>query len=121
MPALFAPIPVLRSFSEEKAKEFYLGYLGMQLDWEHRFEPDMPLYMQVSRGELRLHISEHHGDGVPGSAVFVPVREIDDLLAELRSKNYRHLRPDIVEQDWGRELHLLDPFGNKIRLCELRA
>jgi len=120
MVSFASPIPVLRSFSEEKAKEFYLDYLGMQLDWEHRFEPDTPLYMQVSRGDLRLHISEHHGDGVPGSAVFVPVREIEAILAELRARNYRHLRPDIVEQDWGRELHLLDPFGNKIRLCELR-
>lgn len=30
--------PILRIFDERKAKEFYLDYLGVRLDWEHRFE-----------------------------------------------------------------------------------
>jgi hypothetical protein len=42
-------IPILRNFSIEKAREFYLDYAGFHLDWEHRFEPTVPLYMQVSR------------------------------------------------------------------------
>ena len=29
--------PILRIFDESKAKEFYLGFLGFKLDWEHRF------------------------------------------------------------------------------------
>jgi len=40
-------IPILRSFDEAKAREFYLGFLGFKVDWEHRFEPGLPLYMQV--------------------------------------------------------------------------
>ena len=64
-------VPIFRIFSEEKAKEFYLGFLGFRLDWEHRFEPGMPLYMQVSRDGLVLHLSEHHGDGSPGATLFV--------------------------------------------------
>ena len=35
-------------FSVEKAKEFYLDYLGFHLDWEHKFEEVSPIYMQVS-------------------------------------------------------------------------
>jgi hypothetical protein len=27
-------IPILRSFFEDKAREFYLGFLGFTLDWE---------------------------------------------------------------------------------------
>ncbi len=41
-------IPVFRMFSVEKARDFYLGFLGFGLDWEHRFEPDAPIYMQIS-------------------------------------------------------------------------
>lgn len=37
-----------------------------RVDWEHRFEPGFPLYLQVSRDGLVLHLSEHHGDGSPG-------------------------------------------------------
>ena len=32
-------IPVLRIFDEAKAKEFYLGFLGFTMDWDHRFGP----------------------------------------------------------------------------------
>lgn len=39
----FQTIPIIRIFDEEKAKEFYLEYLGMKLDWEHRFEPGTPI------------------------------------------------------------------------------
>ena len=45
-------IPVLRIFDVTKAREFYLDYLGMSVDWEHRFEGTAPLYLQVSRGDL---------------------------------------------------------------------
>ena len=30
-------IPVLRIFSVDKANEFYVGYLGFTIDWQHRF------------------------------------------------------------------------------------
>jgi len=41
-------IPVFRIFSVEKAREFYLDFLGFKVDWEARFGPDLPLYMQVT-------------------------------------------------------------------------
>lgn len=42
-------VPILRSFDEGKAREFYVTWLGFEVDWEHRFDPGTPLYMQVSR------------------------------------------------------------------------
>lgn len=112
-------IPILRSFDETRAKEFYLGYLGFTLDWEHRFEPGMPLYFQVSRAGLVLHLSEHHGDATPGSAVYVSMTGLQDLHAELAAKGYANLRPGICRTPWGgREMELLDPFGNTLRLNE---
>jgi catechol 2,3-dioxygenase-like lactoylglutathione lyase family enzyme len=82
-------VPILRIFSEEKAKEFYLGFLGFKLDWEHRFETDAPLYMQVSRAGMVLHLSEHHGDGAPGATLFVETAGLDELHAEVTAKKYR--------------------------------
>jgi len=54
-------IPIMRIFDERRAREFYVDYLGFAVDWEHRFDGQGPLYMQVSRGALVLHLSEHHG------------------------------------------------------------
>ena len=108
-------IPILRSFSEAEARKYYIDYLGFKVDWEHRFEPDLPLYMQVSRGEAILHISEHHGDCTPGGAVRIWIADIDAFWAELKSRPHARQRPSIEEQPWGlRELSLKDPFGNRV-------
>ncbi|MBA53924.1 MAG: bleomycin resistance family protein [Pseudomonadales bacterium] len=63
----FQTIPIIRIFDEERAREFYLGFLGMTVDWEHRFDPEAPIYMQVSKGNMVFHLSEHSGDCTPGS------------------------------------------------------
>lgn len=68
--------PIFRIFDEAKAKEFYLDFLGFSLDWEHRFEPHLPLYAQVSRAGLVLHLSGHHGDASPGSTAFIETKAL---------------------------------------------
>ncbi len=111
-------VPIFRIFDVAKAHEFYLGYLGCAVDWEHRHEPRMPLYTQVSRGGLVLHLSEHHGDATPGSAVFAEVRGVSALHAELTGKDYPFLRPGLERDADGTSLTLLDPFGNRLVLTE---
>lgn len=118
MITLSPAIPILRIFSVDKAKEFYLDFLGFTLAWEHRFSEDLPLYMQVTRTGLTLHLSEHYGDSTPGAAIFIPVHDIDALHRELTAKNYRYARPGLEIVDWGKELNLTDPFGNRLRFCE---
>ncbi|MCG2634595.1 MAG: VOC family protein [Gammaproteobacteria bacterium] len=111
----FQTIPILRIFDEERAKEFYLGFLGMNLDWEHRFEAESPIYMRVSRDNLIFHLSEHSGDCTPGSKVFVNISELDKLHEEITSKGYKHNRPEITVSPWGgRVMEVVDPFSNKI-------
>ncbi|MFP5377073.1 MAG: glyoxalase superfamily protein [Acidimicrobiia bacterium] len=111
-------VPILRIFDVEKARAFYLDYLGFTLDWEHRFSDDAPLYMHVSRGALVLHLSEHHGDGTPGSAVYVETSGVRAYQAELQAKEYRYLRPGVGVDEIGTCMTLLDPFGNTLGLNE---
>jgi catechol 2,3-dioxygenase-like lactoylglutathione lyase family enzyme len=108
-------MPVFRIYSLEKAHEFYVGFLGFKVDWEHRFEPDGPVYMQVSRDGLAIHLSEHHGDGTPGSVAYVYIEGAQGLHRELNDRNYRHNRPDLQRRDWGMtEVAVVDPFNNRI-------
>ena len=113
-------IPILRIFDEAKAREFYCGFLGFTVDFEHRFEPDAPLSMEVSRAGLVLHLSEHHGDASPGSTVLVRMKGVRTLHRELADKRYRYGRPGIEAQPWGEELTVHDPFGNRIRFLQSR-
>ena len=113
------PIPVIRSSDEAKAKEFYVGFLGFKVDWEHRFEANTPLYMQVSKDDCILHISEHRGDASPGAALRVEVDDIDAYQKELVAKKYKDSRPGIIEQPWGRDMGIADPFGNRLIFSHL--
>jgi len=113
------PVPIFRIFDEVKTREFYLDFLGFTIDFEHRFEDGLPLYMGVSRDKTELHLSEHHGDGVPGARLRVLVNDIEALHAELAAKKYKYARPGIMDQEWGfRELVVGDPFGNQLIFCQ---
>ena len=113
-------IPILRIFDVSKAREFYCDFLGFSVTMEHRFEPDLPLYMAVERAGLELHLSEHHGDASPGSTAFVWMDEINAFHVELAAKQYGYGRPGVVHQPWGQQMEVHDPFGNRIRFCQKR-
>jgi catechol 2,3-dioxygenase-like lactoylglutathione lyase family enzyme len=107
--------PILRSFDEAKTREFYVDFLGFHIDWEHRFAPDLPLYMQVSKDACVLHLSEHHGDGSPGVAIRIAAADVDAYQAELIAKRYKHARPGVDAVPWGaREMSIRDPSGNRL-------
>lgn len=113
--ALGKTTPILRIFDEAKAREFYLGWLGFEVVFEHRFEPGMPLYMGVGRDGCMLHLSEHHGDASPGAAMRIEVDDVDALQRELATRPYRHARPTAETMPWGtRDMSVTDPFGNRL-------
>jgi catechol 2,3-dioxygenase-like lactoylglutathione lyase family enzyme len=112
-------IPLLRIFDVEKAKQFYIDFLGFTLAWEHCFKENFPAYMQISRSGLTLHLSEHHGDCSPGSTVFVWMTGLDEFHQEITAKNYKYLHPGIETTFYdARCVEVLDPFGNRIRFNE---
>lgn len=110
--------PIIRIFDEDKAREFYVGFLGFNVDWEHRFGENFPLYMQVSRAGLILHLSGHHGDASPGSNIFVAMKGVHAYQAELAAKNYTYMKPGVEALPWGLQMQVTDPFSNRIRFCE---
>ncbi|MEN0579895.1 glyoxalase superfamily protein [Phytobacter palmae] len=112
------PIPILRIFDIRKAQEFYLEFLSFHVEFEHRFEPHLPLYMGIVRDGLQLHLSEHHGDASPGATIFIPMKNIELLRNELHDKHYGYGRPEIFKQDWGDVMEVHDPFGNRLRFCQ---
>ena len=116
--ALQPPIPIFRIFSVEKALEFYRDFLGFSVDWEHRFGENFPLYCQVSRGAMVMHLSEHAGDASPGAKAFVWMTGVRAFREELIGKNYRYMKPGVEEAPWGLEMTVTDPFSNRIAFCE---
>ena len=112
-------IPVLRIFDVDKAKEFYVDWLEFKIDWEHRFNDHCPLYMQISRGDIVFHLTEHYGDCSPGSKVLIETTNLEQLHEALTAKEYKYLNPEVELAPWNaKTMELIDPFGNKLLFNE---
>lgn len=115
----FAPaIPILRVDDEAETRAFYLDYLGFEIEFEHRFADDMPLYLGVIMGELKLHLSEHTGDAAPHARVFIPMHGVEDYRDALIARDPA-LALRLDHREWGTEFTVTDPFGNRLTFCEM--
>ena len=105
-------IPVLHVSDAPRAVEWYKR-LGYEEEWTHRFEPSMPAFVSLARdGSARLFLSEHRGDASRDTLVYVRVSDVDAVAKEFTT--------EIVDQPWGREVHLTDVDGNRLRVGTLR-
>lgn len=119
-PEFQAIIPVLRIFDDAKAREFYVDFLGFEVIFEHRYQEDFPLYMEVKRGAVAFHLSAHHGDGAPGMNLLVRVPGVKAYQEELLAKQYGFARPGPPEDSGHGTLQFTvhDPFGNRLTFYE---
>ncbi len=82
--------------------------LGFQVESEHAFGPDWPLYVRLRRGPAQLHLSEHRLDGGQVTHVYLYVDDVDSIIPA-----------GAVAEDcpWRmREARLTDPDGNEVRV-----
>lgn len=119
-----AAIPVLRMLDEEKARSFYLDYLGFQIDWECRFTPDAPVYMQVRLGTALIHLNGHAEDDAPITQVNIQVLGLDNYCEHLIAKGANYPTPCVEDPRYvGRntDMNIDDPFGNELVFCSQRT
>lgn len=113
--------PIFRIFDEVRAREFYLGFLEFEIEFEHRFAENMPLYMGVKLGNFILHLSEHSGDGTPGSAVYTEMEDLMTYYEKLAAKDYKYYKPGVCESGFGTiEMSIVDPFHNRLSFNQLK-
>lgn len=103
-----ALIPIFRVSDGYETAKWY-ARLGFSVVGEHRFAPALPLYLFLERNGVQLHLSEHTGDATPGALVYFWVDEVDSVASEFGV--------DVREQPWGREIELVDPDGNRLRVA----
>lgn len=100
-------VPIFRVADGAAAMPFY-ERLGFEVVGEHRFEPDLPLYMFLRRGDVHLHLSEHTGDAPPRSVAYFFVDDVDAIGGAFDVA--------VETQPWGREIELSDADGNRLRI-----
>ena len=114
----FKAIPTFRILNYEQAIKFYVRLLGFSIDWEHRFSPTEPVYMQISKNGLTLHLSENKRFQT-GTIVFVDTKSIINFHEELLGKGSSDAIPRVSKTDWQTlQMEIEDPFGNLLRFNE---
>ena len=106
-------MPIFRVADARAAARWY-ERLGFAVTGEHRFAPQLPLYLFLRRGEdVWLHLSEHTGDSRPDTLVYLYVDDIDAVATEFGVP--------VATQPWAREVELTDPDGNRLRVGQVPA
>jgi catechol 2,3-dioxygenase-like lactoylglutathione lyase family enzyme len=100
-------IPILHVEDAAAAVRWY-ERLGFAKQWEHRFEPGFPAFVEVARGRVRLFLSEHEGDAWADTLIYLRLRDVDAVAAEFGVR--------AEDAPWARELELRDPDGNRLRI-----
>lgn len=107
--------PTLRVADASAACRYFCDRLGFTKDWEHRFEPGLPLFVSVSRDGVSLHLSEHTGDGPLGVRVYVYVRDATALFEEVAARGARIVAEPELQSYGVLEFIAEDLDGNRIR------
>ena len=110
-------VPVLRITNYERSKAFYVDGLGFTIDWEHRFEPHFPVFMQLTRDGMTIDLTEHRGDCPVGGLVLFYVSNVDEWYDELKGNGVSVKEPPNESLQGLRDMTLVDPDGNTIRIC----
>ena len=109
--------PQLRMTDWERTRALYVDGLGFAIDWEHRFEPHMPVFAKITRDGLSLFLSGHAGDCQPGGAAYLVVDDVDALYEEIRARGVKP-REKPHDTPWNtREMMIIDPDGNRLRFA----
>jgi catechol 2,3-dioxygenase-like lactoylglutathione lyase family enzyme len=114
-------VPTLRVTDADASARYFCEKLGFTRDWEHRFEPGLPLYVSVSRDAITLHLSEHTGDGPLEVRVYAYVSDATNLHAELVRRGARVVAAPEVTSYGVTEFHVEDLDGNRIRFGQRSA
>ena len=109
-------IPALRITDFHRSKAFYTDGLGFRIDWEHRFEPHFPVFMQVTRDGMTIYLSEHAGDCQVGGLVHLFVPDVDAWYAEFRGKGVPVEEAPNEGIQGLRMMTVVDPDGNQLRI-----
>ncbi len=110
------PVFGIRSYA--KAVDYYVDWLGFNLDWEWREAPGQPAIVSISREGINIGLNESE-DAATGAWLVVAVADVQALAEEWNGR-----RPGSVEvvsgvPYEGYVIYLNDPFGNRIHIQQM--
>jgi len=126
---LMSIAPFFRCSQIKRSLNFYTNLLDFVVVQAPDPDPAsfMSMYAYLKREGSYLHLSEHAGDGVFGSVIYVEVKALDEVYEAflsngLTTQSESGITMEPVQQTWGmREFYVADPDGNRIRFGQKMA
>ena len=113
--------PQFRITDARRSIAFYVDGLGFKIDWDHRFEPGFPVFMQLTRAGQSIFLTEHAGDCKVGGAAYFVVPDVDACYQDFVARGVAPAEPP-ANMPWGRrEMVVSDPDGNRLRFASPTA
>ena len=110
-------VPALRITNYDRSKAFYVERLGFRVEWEHRFEPNFPVFMAIARDGMQIYLSEHSGDCRVGGLVHFVIEDVNAWSREFTARGVKLTEPP--NNDLGfLNMTVTDPDGNQLRFME---
>ncbi len=110
-------IPQLRIISAPISLPFYVEGLGFSVDWKHQFEPGFPLFIQLTRKDQVIFLTEHTGDCQVGGAVYFIVPDVDNCYSEFTNRGITTIEAPHDTPWRTREMVVTDLDGNRLRFA----
>ncbi|UJO99023.1 MAG: SRPBCC domain-containing protein [Nitrosomonas sp.] len=110
-------IPQLRITSAAASLPFYVDGLGFVVDWKHQFEPGFPLFVQLTRRDQTIFLTEHAGDCQVGGAIYFVVPDVEDCYQEFTNRGITTIESPHDTPWKSREMVVTDPDGNRLRFA----
>ncbi len=110
-------VPALRITDYDRSKAFYVDRLGFRVEWEHRFEPNFPVFMAVARDGMQIYLTEHSGDCQVGGLVHFLIEDVNAWYREFTARGVQ--LTELPNNDLGfLNMTVTDPDGNQLRFME---
>ncbi|MFC6222978.1 glyoxalase superfamily protein [Hymenobacter artigasi] len=115
--------PIFQILDYQQALDFYIDWLGFRIDWQDQSVRG-PLYMQVSRGGIVLHLSSHPEESCAGAKAMAEINGLIAFHHMLTQKASAYPSPVLQKTCWSdkvMQVEVTDPFGNILVFAELCA
>ncbi|MBX2837047.1 MAG: VOC family protein [Gammaproteobacteria bacterium] len=114
--------PFIKCSDIKESLDFYTRLMDFEVVQAPDKDPNsfMSMYAFLKREESFVHLSQHAGDGVFGSVLYVRVNDIDQIYKSLINNGLTLQSPsgitmEPVVQTWKmKEFSVADPDGNRI-------
>ena len=97
------------------SEAFYRDLLGFTKTWEDNPGDGSPVFIEVKRDAVAIHLSEHEGDGPERVSIYVNVADATALHGEFAGRQVPIASPP-ESMPWGETVFTIeDPDGNILR------